>query len=351
MSLLRRARYVFVVPALPLPYSGRNLLLLYAKFILLLGYCQWGDKCRHLHVENPRQRFSLPSNANPVPRSSGARSSSAASSPRVADDAPYAQNERGVVISVKESFGFVKFSSSGKSVFYHKTNVQSSNQMLREGDEVECDLVTRNGKDEAINVRLLGGLSFLGGAKKTSPQQSPQQEHATSSPSPSLPPLAPQWKKQGSSPALVSGPPKEKSEPSSSSSSPAYEQQKQNKKKLAHCHLLVNRDILFLWILSFSYRFFVFLLLFFFFFFWFFGFLTSGLFFLFQSCKGLCSAIARPAVEIHQNDHLGGLLPCRLAKTARRLSRRRKAQRSVRLWLLALRLERPNRSFHWGLLG
>jgi cold shock CspA family protein len=77
-----------------------------------------------------------------------------------------------VVIMVKETFGFIKFSGSGKSLFYHKTNVQSSNQTLREGDEVECDIIMRGGpggKEEAVNVRLLTGLSFMGVAAKKTP--------------------------------------------------------------------------------------------------------------------------------------------------------------------------------------
>lgn len=137
-------------------------------YVFPKGRCQWGDACRYLHVESSRSR-SIPAPRivlEPSPRSGSQKTSNSANNtPR---EEPFAQSERGVVSAVKESFGFIKF-SSGKSLFYHKSNVQSS-QTLREGDEVECDLVRVGGKEEAVNVRLLGGLAFLGGA---APKKSP----------------------------------------------------------------------------------------------------------------------------------------------------------------------------------
>lgn len=111
--------------------------------------------------------------------SSSWRSDSRNSTPRIEVD-PVINTEvvrtRGVVQGVKGDYGFIKrtgvsASSTNKTlIFYHNNDVNGDID-LREGDEVEFDLIYnaryKNGAEPcAANVKLLGSVSFLDTKKK-----------------------------------------------------------------------------------------------------------------------------------------------------------------------------------------
>jgi cold shock CspA family protein len=118
--------------------------------------------------------------ANNKPSDSNSwRSDSRNSTPRVEVD-PVINTEvvrtRGVVQGIKENYGFIKRSGASANaasktlIFYHINDVNGDVD-LREGDEVEFDLIYnaryKNGTEPcAANVKLLGSVSFLDTKKK-----------------------------------------------------------------------------------------------------------------------------------------------------------------------------------------
>jgi cold shock CspA family protein len=80
-------------------------------------------------------------------------------------------NEKGTILSLQGTFGFLRVEKTGKSVFFHKKNVFAPGSELTVGDTVLFDLILRRerGKEEAVNVRSysmepeLLGAAFAGG--------------------------------------------------------------------------------------------------------------------------------------------------------------------------------------------
>eukprot|EP00029_Vermamoeba_vermiformis_P008219 TRINITY_DN3782_c0_g1_i1.p1 TRINITY_DN3782_c0_g1~~TRINITY_DN3782_c0_g1_i1.p1 ORF type:complete len:1656 (-),score=450.40 TRINITY_DN3782_c0_g1_i1:84-5051(-) len=139
------------------------------KFYAEGSFCRFGNSCRYVHAGA----------SNKPSDSSSWRSDSRNSTPRIEVD-PVINTEvvrtRGVVQGVKGDYGFIKragvsASSTNKTlIFYHNNDVNGDID-LREGDEVEFDLIYnaryKNGAEPcAANVKLLGSVSFLDTKKK-----------------------------------------------------------------------------------------------------------------------------------------------------------------------------------------
>ncbi|XP_046470735.1 RNA-binding protein Unr [Neodiprion pinetum] len=69
---------------------------------------------------------------------------------------------RGVVCSMKESFGFIERADVVKEIFFHFSEAKSMKDELRLGDDVEFIIQTRNGKEVACNITKLppGSIVF-----------------------------------------------------------------------------------------------------------------------------------------------------------------------------------------------
>lgn len=59
---------------------------------------------------------------------------------------------RGVVCSMKESFGFIERADVVKEIFFHFSEAEGTNLEIRPGDDVEFTIQTRNGKEVACNI-------------------------------------------------------------------------------------------------------------------------------------------------------------------------------------------------------
>lgn len=59
---------------------------------------------------------------------------------------------RGVVCSMKESFGFIERADVVKEIFFHFSEADNANVEIRPGDDVEFTIQTRNGKEVACNI-------------------------------------------------------------------------------------------------------------------------------------------------------------------------------------------------------
>ena len=53
----------------------------------------------------------------------------------------------------KKGFGFIEPEEGGKDVFVHITAVKAAGIFLKDGDKIEYDMVTRNGKESAENLK------------------------------------------------------------------------------------------------------------------------------------------------------------------------------------------------------
>jgi CspA family cold shock protein len=53
----------------------------------------------------------------------------------------------------KKGFGFIQQDGSDKDVFVHITAVKAAGIYLNEGTRVEFDIVSKNGKDSAENLK------------------------------------------------------------------------------------------------------------------------------------------------------------------------------------------------------
>lgn len=62
---------------------------------------------------------------------------------------------RGVVCSMKESFGFIERADVVKEIFFHFSEAEGTNTEIRPGDDVEFTIQTRNGKEVACNITRL----------------------------------------------------------------------------------------------------------------------------------------------------------------------------------------------------
>lgn len=62
---------------------------------------------------------------------------------------------RGVVCSMKESFGFIERADVVKEIFFHFSEAEGTNLEIRPGDDVEFTIQTRNGKEVACNITRL----------------------------------------------------------------------------------------------------------------------------------------------------------------------------------------------------
>lgn len=69
---------------------------------------------------------------------------------------------RGVVCSMKESFGFIERADVVKEIFFHFSEAKSMKDELRLGDDVEFIIQSRNGKEVACNITKLppGSIVF-----------------------------------------------------------------------------------------------------------------------------------------------------------------------------------------------
>ncbi|KAK0082024.1 hypothetical protein PV325_011228 [Microctonus aethiopoides] len=69
---------------------------------------------------------------------------------------------RGVVCTMKESFGFIERADVVKEIFFHFSEAKSLKEELRLGDDVEFIIQTRNGKEVACNITKLppGSIVF-----------------------------------------------------------------------------------------------------------------------------------------------------------------------------------------------
>lgn len=67
---------------------------------------------------------------------------------------------RGVVCSMKESFGFIERADVVKEIFFHFSEAEISVE-LRPGDDVEFIIQTRNGKEVACNITRLAPGSVI----------------------------------------------------------------------------------------------------------------------------------------------------------------------------------------------
>ncbi|XP_058792775.1 cold shock domain-containing protein E1 [Phymastichus coffea] len=68
---------------------------------------------------------------------------------------------RGVVCSMKESFGFIERADVVKEIFFHFSEAKSMKEELRLGDDVEFIIQTRNGKEVACNITKLPPGSII----------------------------------------------------------------------------------------------------------------------------------------------------------------------------------------------
>lgn len=68
---------------------------------------------------------------------------------------------RGVVCSMKESFGFIERADVVKEIFFHFSEAEGNTE-LRPGDDVEFTIQTRNGKEVACNISRLPPGNFKG---------------------------------------------------------------------------------------------------------------------------------------------------------------------------------------------
>jgi cold shock CspA family protein len=62
---------------------------------------------------------------------------------------------RGVVCSMKETFGFIERADVVKEIFFHFSETEGNNLEVRPGDDVEFVIQTRNGKEVACNIARL----------------------------------------------------------------------------------------------------------------------------------------------------------------------------------------------------
>jgi cold shock CspA family protein len=62
---------------------------------------------------------------------------------------------RGVVCSMKESFGFIERADVVKEIFFHFSEAEGTNLEIRPGEDVEFTIQTRNGKEVACNITRL----------------------------------------------------------------------------------------------------------------------------------------------------------------------------------------------------
>lgn len=62
---------------------------------------------------------------------------------------------RGVVCSMKESFGFIERADVVKEIFFHFSEAEGTNLEIRPGDDVEFTIQTRNGKEVSCNITRL----------------------------------------------------------------------------------------------------------------------------------------------------------------------------------------------------
>lgn len=62
---------------------------------------------------------------------------------------------RGVVCSMKESFGFIERADVVKEIFFHFSEAEGTNLEIRPGDDVEFTIQTRNGKEVAAAITRL----------------------------------------------------------------------------------------------------------------------------------------------------------------------------------------------------
>lgn len=69
---------------------------------------------------------------------------------------------RGVVCSMKESFGFIERADVVKEIFFHFSEAKTVKEELKLGDDVEFIIQTRNGKEVACNITKLppGSIVF-----------------------------------------------------------------------------------------------------------------------------------------------------------------------------------------------
>ncbi|XP_034946970.1 cold shock domain-containing protein E1 isoform X2 [Chelonus insularis] len=69
---------------------------------------------------------------------------------------------RGVICTMKESFGFIERADVVKEIFFHFSEAKSLKEELRLGDDVEFIIQTRNGKEVACNITKLppGSIVF-----------------------------------------------------------------------------------------------------------------------------------------------------------------------------------------------
>lgn len=67
---------------------------------------------------------------------------------------------RGVVCSMKESFGFIERADVVKEIFFHFSETKSKEE-LQLGDDVEFIILTRNGKEVACNITRLAAGSVV----------------------------------------------------------------------------------------------------------------------------------------------------------------------------------------------
>ncbi|KAJ8687739.1 hypothetical protein QAD02_023533 [Eretmocerus hayati] len=68
---------------------------------------------------------------------------------------------RGVVCSMKESFGFIERADVVKEIFFHFSEAKSMKEELRLGDDVEFTIQTRNNKEVACNITKLPPGSII----------------------------------------------------------------------------------------------------------------------------------------------------------------------------------------------
>ena len=66
------------------------------------------------------------------------------------------ERQKGIVkfFSDLKGFGFIKPDEGDKDLFIHRSNVNTSNHMLQEGQRVEFEVITGNKGPEASNVTL-----------------------------------------------------------------------------------------------------------------------------------------------------------------------------------------------------
>lgn len=68
---------------------------------------------------------------------------------------------RGVVCSMKESFGFIERADVVKEIFFHFSEAKSMKDELKLGDDVEFIIQSRNNKEVACNITKLPPGSII----------------------------------------------------------------------------------------------------------------------------------------------------------------------------------------------